>query len=758
MKKFYFLFVGLCLMLSQNFLKAQTGSTCTNAHVITSLPFDSTGLTTGGTGDNYSSGPCSGSGNYMSGNDYVFSYTPVANETIGIVLTNTGNGVGIFVTDSCPDVPGASCIAQATSIAGNPSVSNLNLVAGTQYYILVSTYNLIGMNPSTDFDISIHVCSSSPTAAFTYTQDSLNVTFVNTSANGSHYVWYFGDELIILPPPYGGDTAANPTHTYSGYGTYDVTLIAYNSCGSTDTLVFPITLVCPGVLPQAGFSWVDNGLTVNFTNNSSDAAGSLWFYGDEAAFPPPQGDTTVNPSHTYTLYGTYEVILIVSNYCGSDTLIDTLTLQCPNPDPPVASFTYVVDSMNIIFTNTSYNGATYQWLFGDEPVHNWFLASNDTNPVHPYSSIGDYTVEMIATSICGFTDTVLVVVTLNCPGNLPQASFTYTQDSLSVSFTNTSSYATSYDWFFGDGLPVNPFMSDNTDANPTNVYAQYGMYDVTMIATNLCGTDTAVFTITLECNAGLPQADFYYFPDSLTVTFTNTSVNGSSYLWYFGDELIILPPPLGGDAAINPVHTYQATGAYNVTLIAYNVCGVPDTLVVTIDLNCSVPAPAASFTYTVNVRTVTFTNTSLFAVSYKWLFGDEQIPNWSQADTSQNPVHTYSQSGTYLARMVAINQCGTDTFVTQIVLTSVEMEENGFHVIFYPNPASDVLNICFNGIPLADQIFIYNILGSEMYSENLTNISGSFSKHISVKEFAKGIYYLKMTINNNTYINKIIVE
>ena len=54
-------------------------------------------------------------------------------------------------------------------------------------------------------------------------------TFTYTSNNADTYEWMFGD----------GNTSTdeNPNHTYTDVGTYTVTLIATNECGS-DTFTF----------------------------------------------------------------------------------------------------------------------------------------------------------------------------------------------------------------------------------------------------------------------------------------------------------------------------------------------------------------------------------------------------------------------------------------------------------------------------------------------------------------------------------------
>jgi len=132
--------------------------------------------------------------------------------------------------------------------------------------------------------------------------------------------------LLPLTP---SDTTANPTHVYSQYGSYNVTLIATNDCGN-DTLILTIDLQCPGNVPVASFTYTQTDATLSFTSTSTDATGWKWFFGDTDFFPYIVGDTTENPTHTYMATGTYTVYLIVTNECGSDTTSQTVTITTLN--------------------------------------------------------------------------------------------------------------------------------------------------------------------------------------------------------------------------------------------------------------------------------------------------------------------------------------------------------------------------------------------------------------------------------------------
>ncbi|MCB9361589.1 MAG: T9SS type A sorting domain-containing protein [Flavobacteriales bacterium] len=132
--------------------------TCTSDMTINSTTYSNNGLTTCGFGDDYSSSDACGS-SYMGGDDIVIEYTPTTTQCVSISLTNTDTWTGVFLLDNCPDISGASCLASNTNSAGNPSISSYNVVSGTTYYIVVSTF------PSpqcTAFDLDISACPGPP--------------------------------------------------------------------------------------------------------------------------------------------------------------------------------------------------------------------------------------------------------------------------------------------------------------------------------------------------------------------------------------------------------------------------------------------------------------------------------------------------------------------------------------------------------------------------------------------------------------------
>jgi PKD repeat protein len=72
----------------------------------------------------------------------------------------------------------------------------------------------------------------------------------------------------------------------------------------------------------------------------------------------------------------------------------------------------------------------------------------------------------------------------------------------------------------------------------------------------------------------------------------------------------------------------------------------------------------ADFGQVINDFTVDFTNLSEYATSYAWDFGD----GTSSIDTS--PTHVYKAEGNYIVSLIATSECGTDTLLTTVVISS----------------------------------------------------------------------------------------
>lgn len=103
-------------------------------------------------------------------------------------------------------------------------------------------------------------------------------------------------------------------------GTYDISVTDENDCSST----YEVEIGFTGQSPIADFTFTTDNLTASFTNLSADGD-YLWEFGDGNV------STEVNPVHTYSSNGSYNVCLTVTNGCGSDLYCTSVNATLP-PD------------------------------------------------------------------------------------------------------------------------------------------------------------------------------------------------------------------------------------------------------------------------------------------------------------------------------------------------------------------------------------------------------------------------------------------
>ncbi|MFM2394959.1 MAG: hypothetical protein RLZZ546_2942, partial [Bacteroidota bacterium] len=224
----------------------------------------------------------------------------------------------------------------STSTVANPLVNYS--VAGT-YNVTLVTSNSQGSNTlSLDNYVQVGI---SPTSSFSSSQSGLTYTFTNSSStNSTSYLWNFGDGST--------STEVNPIHTYAAQGSYTISLVATNACGS-ETSTSTINVLLP---PTAQFSGNDVdvciGGTVNYTDNSQGIITSrLWQFDGGS----PATSTSENVNVAYAQSGTYGVKLIVGNAAGNDTL--EINNYVTVNSAPTSNFTFVINNNTVKLTNTS---------------------------------------------------------------------------------------------------------------------------------------------------------------------------------------------------------------------------------------------------------------------------------------------------------------------------------------------------------------------------------------------------------------------
>ncbi len=175
-------------------------------------------------------------------------------------------------------------------------------------------------------------------------------------------------------------TAATQTVIYSQPGTYDVTLTLNGPLGpSTSTITGAVT-VYP--FPTPAFSFSIQGMTVAFTNNSSNATSYSWLFGDG------NNSQAVSPVHTYAAPGVYTVTLNAQRpFCASSTSATVVIM------PTSAQETESTRALTV-FPNPATERIFLQWN-NDNPARTRYrLWSNTGLPVIEGSFSGQTVLEI----------------------------------------------------------------------------------------------------------------------------------------------------------------------------------------------------------------------------------------------------------------------------------------------------------------------------------------------------------------------------
>ena len=160
MKRIQLFLVFLSSIAIGQFALAQAGSTFSNPEVVSTLPLLEKGETTCGFGNNYGINSIACGSNFITGEEKIYSYTPVVDmSNIQVSMTNiSDNFSGLFIVD---DTLGrGACLGSAYGPDANDRIiDNLSFVAGKTYYFIVSSW----ANPlclSFDFQVLDQTCAA----------------------------------------------------------------------------------------------------------------------------------------------------------------------------------------------------------------------------------------------------------------------------------------------------------------------------------------------------------------------------------------------------------------------------------------------------------------------------------------------------------------------------------------------------------------------------------------------------------------------
>jgi gliding motility-associated-like protein len=578
--------------------------------------------------------------------------------------------------------------------------------------------------------------------------------------------------------PWMRDSAYTDTFTAGGYYTVMLVVLNINNCWDTVTKTNYIVVGDP----DAHFTAVPTSgcrpLTVTFTDASTNVTGVpfssyAWSFGGSASSVV----TTPVTTHIYTAAGTFTVSLTVTDVIGC---VDSAFFSPIRVYRPTAAFTasnvHPCVHVPTTFTNTSTGAVSSLWTFGDGAT------STVTSPAHAYTAAGVYTVRLVVTDVLGCRDTLTQTAYITV--TTPVASFNMSDTfsicpPLLVTFTNTSTGATIYNWTFGDGN-ISALLS------PTNMYTTPGLYPVQLIARDAWGcSDTAYNHLNLYGYSG----SLTYTPltgcTPLLVNFNAAISNVPHIIWDFGDGTTTVL------SAVDTVsHVYTIPGSYLPKLILSDHTGCQNSSV-------------GPFIIKVDGITAKFGVSPAACIGSPFNFVDSSTWLWSPVDSwfwtyggdtasEESPTHLINAPGTYPVTLTVSNGWGCTATLTDnievlplpVVTTSPDTVVcltdaatlTGFGAATYSwgPPATLGCIDCNPTTATPSVVSTYSVIGTDVHGcKDTASVKVALRTHTfakawgdtticfggSVQMFDTGGYFYKWTpsggLNSNTIYNPI---
>jgi gliding motility-associated-like protein len=393
----------------------------------------------------------------------------------------------------------------------------------------------------------------------------------------------------------------------------------------------------------------------------------------------------------------------MTNYTGNWVLTE-------NPYCPIADFAAVDRCVTVPIdfkdgsTIPRFSITGWNWDFGDGT----FSVAKD--PIHLYNSPGVYPVKLRISSEKGCKDSI----TYNIEAfTIPVADYDYldTCHKSSTAFNSTSTDAkyllTKSTWSFSDG-------AGSLGSNVNHQFASLGNHFADLIVENAKGCrDTIRQSFIIQ---PLPFARFDIEPicENAIAEYNSTSGTPSgiikTYRWDFDNNFY-------SDKKDTSIQ-YLKSGNYIIKLWVQNNFGCQDSIA---KLLLVKPRVIANFDFDPKPASITnpvvrFKDQSVNASLWNWEFGDMGF-----IDNSQNPTHSYSDTGWYRVTLIANNDVDCPDTIMKLVFIKPAVR------IYLPNAFTpqgfDDLNATFRPIGILNgtisySMQIFNRWGELLYESN----------------------------------------
>jgi gliding motility-associated-like protein len=404
--------------------------------------------------------------------------TPLSLTTSGSVTICNSQSTIISAT------PGGGSAPYAYSWDNGPVTASQTVspVSTTNYSVIVTDAN--GCTITQALTVTVHPPLNITAAATPQICVGSSGTVSSTAGGGNggpySYVWNTGQTTSSFP--------ASPVVST----TYTVTLTDGCSPPVTSTasiIVNPLPIVAFIPVSSAGCVPV----SVDFASDTLNAIpGSTfqWNFGDGTM------STDTNPSHDYTVPGTYGVTLTITTPAGCTNtlaLSNVVTaVAFPEADFSIPRELSLEEAALVQFTNLSTGSSSWTWDFGDESDE-----SDLFSPAHGYTDTGSYTVQLISYNdyLCPDTAYRTIKVKGEFAIYIPN-TFTPNGDGRNDGFTAYGIYIREFDMWILDRWGAKIYHSQSINDPWNGTYFDNG---------TLCQNDVYVYKIKVRDDFGKPH-------------------------------------------------------------------------------------------------------------------------------------------------------------------------------------------------------------------------------------------------------------
>lgn len=442
-----------------------------------------------------------------------------------LILNNTG-----LNTIDCNTASINVTASGGTAYAWDGGLGTLNTAQITSAGLYtVSVTTAAGCSDTASIAVSVAPVPSITLVGDTICEGQSTTLNATVSPAGGLIVWNSGQTTTTI--------TVNPLQTTTYTATY-----SWNACSATDSAVVIVNLQ-PSV--SVNSDTICNGDTTVLIATATLPGGSyLWSNTQTSA---SIGVNPVLPGATYS---------VVYTLVGCQAVASGVVTVNPVPVLTIDPVSVCFGELALLTAVPNLPGGFFLWSSGQTTASISTLDSVSTL----YSAT--YTLENCQSPLV--TTNVII-------RPLPLTDFvadtTYGCFPLNVTFAPLNpNPLTLYQW-----SSTNGFTGQGTQ--PQILYGVGGCYDVEVLAT-LAGCIDSLTLIDYICVQNYPQASFspstlLFTETSQSVTFENTSLGATSYLWDFGDGEF--------STQFSPLHLFMGTGSgFEVTLIASTSMGCID--------------------------------------------------------------------------------------------------------------------------------------------------------------------------------------